>query len=162
MMTRRHRRPPPWGPDVENLIAPALSDLRFRHVDAFNTGDTQAFADNFTADGVWDVPGSFSLVGRTAIREKLAAMLGAFDWIFQVNHDAALLSASADEARARVYFVEHGARPGPAPQFVFGVYDEVCVREAGGWRYARRTGYPLYRGAPDLLEPIRRYPAPPA
>ena len=140
----------------------ALRDLRFRQVNAMNTGDTETFANNFLAEGIWECAGSFSLVGRAAIREKADGWRKIFQWLVQINYDAAVLSASETEARARAYFVEYGLRVGGTAQFVFGVYDEVCVWDGGAWRYARRTCYPLYLGPPDLSAPIRQFPAPPA
>ncbi len=143
----------------EGLLARELADLRFSLVNALNTRDASAFAGTYAEDGVWEVAGGTASVGRDAIRARLEGVFKRYPWLLQTNHDAKVLSASATEARARVYFSEHGSVEGES-RFVMGVYDERCVRRAGAWLYARRTATILYSGPPDLSAPMRR-PIPP-
>jgi uncharacterized protein (TIGR02246 family) len=144
---------------VDPKIDQALRELRFRHINALNTNNTEAFANNFMPDGVWEIPGA-NIVGRAAIREKLEQVLKSVAWHIQLNFDAAVLSATETEARSRVYFMETGVRQGKS-HLCYGVYDEICVKDGALWRFAKRTANPLYRGPTDLSNPIQLYPAPP-
>ena len=143
---------------MDPAIDQGLRELRFRHINAFNTNDTATFANNFMPDGVWEIPGA-TIVGREAIRQKLDDVLAKVEWHIQMNFDAAILSASATEVHARVYFMETGSRGGKS-RVLYGVYDEVCVRDGDVWRFAKRTANPLYRGLADLSDPVQLYPAP--
>jgi len=146
---------------TDEAIDKALRDLRFKHVDALNRRDADTFADNFTPDGVWEVPGSFTTTGRKDIRDRLAnVMAPAFTWVIQVNYDSTLLSASADAARARVYFTEYCMRTNGEAQFVLGTYHEECVRLDGAWKYARRIAHLIYKGPMDLSGETRFFPPP--
>lgn len=142
-------------------VVAAVSALRFRLMDALNTKNFEAFAATFTANGVWEVPGAFSAVGRDAIRGRIEGFIKADDWLTQLYQGDAVLSATSGEAHARAYFTEYGQRAG-APHFVVGVYDEVCVKDRGVWRYAKRTSNLSYRGPADLSAKPTRVVSPPA
>lgn len=146
---------------VSPAVIAGVAALRFRLQDALNTKDFAAFADTFAPDGVWELPGVFTLVGREAIASRIAAMIKSEDWLIQGYQGDAVLSATATRAHARAYFTEYGFRGG-APHFVVGVYDEICVRQGGVWRYAKRTSNLSYRGPADLTGKPARLATPPA
>ena len=140
-----------------------LRDLRFRQVNAMNTGDTETFAKQFPGRGDLGVRGQLQpRRTRSHTREGrwLAEDLPMASARLITTRPCCLLPRPRPAPEP--ISVEYGLRVGGAAQFVFGVYDEVCVWDGGAWRYARRTCYPLYLGPPDLSAPIRQFPAPPA
>ncbi len=146
---------------TDEQIDKALRDLRFRHVDALNRRDPDTFADNFTEDGVWEVPASFRVVGRKDIRHQLAnVMTPKFTWVIQTNYDSIVLSATGDRAKARVYFTEYCMFTTGDVQFVLGVYHEDCVHDGDRWRYARRIAHLIYKGPMNLSGELRFFPPP--
>ena len=144
--------------DIRGLLADML--------DAVARGDATAWARCWTPDGVWVIPGYGELVGTEAVT-RFAELRGQYELCVQ-----SLLSGRADfdgdtatggTATGRWYFREvQRVSPGAGTELL-GCYDDEYRRtratEHGGWRFARRRFWILYRGTITLDGTV--YPPPP-
>jgi hypothetical protein len=135
-----------------------INTLLFQYVDALNCRDEDRFANNFCKDGIWEVPGLFTRVGRVAIRES-RDLPRHNKWIFQIVHQFHILRSTNAEAWVRTYVTEHGHRDGTGV-FFLAIYNDHCVIEDESWRFKHRLCDILYRGNANLSDEILRYPAP--
>ena len=139
--------------EIRRLLADML--------DAVARGDADAWARCWTPDGVWEIPGYGRLVGAEAVA-RFAELRGQYELCVQ-----SLLSGRADvdgnTATGRWYFREvQRASPGAGTDLL-GCYDDEYRRTNstvnGGWRFARRRFWVLYRGSITLDGTA--YPPPP-
>jgi len=139
--------------EIRRLLADML--------DAVARGDADAWARCWTPDGVWEIPGYGRLVGAEAVA-RFAELRGQYELCVQ-----SLLSGRADvdgdTATGRWYFREvQRVSPGAGTDLL-GCYDDEYRRTNstvnGGWRFARRRFWVLYRGSVALDGTV--YPPPP-
>lgn len=144
------------GVHDELEIRELLADM----LDAVARGDADAWARCWTPDGVWAIPGYGKLVGAEAVA-RFAELRGAYELCIQ-----ALLSGrtdiDGDTATGRWYFRELQRTPDGAGTELFGCYDDEYRRTDssanGGWRFARRRFWVLYRGPVALDGTVHRPP----
>ncbi len=144
----------------------AIRSLLADMLDAVARGDADAWGACWTDDGVWVIPGYGELAGPDAVA-RFAELRRGYDLCLQ-----ALLSGSAevdgDRGTGRWYFRELQHSPTAAGEGVgselYGCYDDEYVRtdspRNGGWRFARRRFWVLYRGSVALGGTVRRPPPP--
>jgi ketosteroid isomerase-like protein len=132
------------------LIERQLERLVLHSIRAFDARDWQAFADTFTADGVFvraNAPGE-PLVGRKAIIAGLAAR-AATRLTRHLCTNIEIEVSSADTASGRCYlllFAADATEPAGVdghlsdPPQRIGEYHDTFSRTAEGWRIARRAG----------------------
>jgi hypothetical protein len=132
------------------LIERQLEHLVLHSIRAFDARDWQAFADTFTADGVFvratapDEP----LVGRKAIVAALAAR-AATRLTRHLCTNIEIEVTGAETARGRCYlllFAADATQPAGVdghrsdPTQRIGEYHDTFARTAEGWGIARRAG----------------------
>jgi SnoaL-like domain len=165
----------------------AIRSLVADMLDAVARGDADAWGACWTDDGVWVIPGYGELVGPDAVarfaelrREYdlcLQALLsgraevdgdrGTGRWYFrELQHRS---TSAGDVEAGDLGTGDQGAGdpgagdvgPGPGSE-LYGCYDDEYVRtdspRNGGWRFARRRFWVLYRGSVALDGTVRRPP----
>ena len=132
------------------LIERQLERLVLHSIRAFDARDWQAFADTFTADGVFvraTAPAE-PLVGRAAIVAALAART-ATRLTRHLCTNIEIEVTGVDAASGRCYlllFAADAAQPAGVdgyrsdPTQRIGEYHDTFARTAEGWRIARRAG----------------------
>lgn len=119
-----------------------IRDLTARYNRSFDDGDTDAFAETFTEDGVMEVVGGFEVRGRAGLAEMCRRTP------YGVVHVTADATVDIDGDRAVqdvTVMVLQRPKPDAAPaerQTTLersGRYHDELVRTADGWRFARRT-----------------------
>jgi ketosteroid isomerase-like protein len=156
------------SPEDDVAIRALLADM----LDAVARGDAGAWGECWTDDGVWVIPGYGELVGADATA-RFAELRAGYELCVQ-----ALLSGRADvegdRGTGRWYFreLQRTAAPGPDAAEddsgqgaeLIGCYDDEYRRtdsaRNGGWRFARRRFWVLYRGSVALDGTVRRPPPP--
>ena len=120
---------------IRNLVA--------RYSDAVNQRDLVAFRQLWTSDAVWEIgaPLQASAHGVDEIVALLRRLLQAEKYFMQMTHSG-VIEVNGDRATAR--FVERERGRGESTYYdSLAVYEDVLVREAEGWRFAKR--YYQYR-----------------
>ena len=144
-------------PAAADEIRSLLADM----LDAVARGDVDEWARCWTPDGVWVIPGYGELVGTEAVA-RFAELRGQYEHCVQ-----SLLSGraeiSGDRGSGRWYFRElQRVSPGTGTELI-GCYDDEYRRTDaganGGWKFARRRFWILYRGSVTLDGTV--YPPPP-
>lgn len=114
----------------------AILELVARYNRAVDSGDADARAETFTADGVWDSETGGVIRGREAIREHARTRAPfAHTWRHWTN--SPVVEGGGGEARARQYLLLLGIDGPPRPRLI-GAYEDTLRREPDGWRFARR------------------------
>jgi hypothetical protein len=116
----------------------ALRELAERYAHAVDRRDWALAEGLFSRECVLTGPG-YELVGRDAI----LAGLRQIDryWATQHSVHNQLVELAGDRASAETYCTAHHLyeRAGRKRKLSWGIrYQDRCVREGGGWRYARR------------------------
>jgi uncharacterized protein (TIGR02246 family) len=115
----------------------AIDEVRDAHVAALNAGDAEAWAAQFTDDGVQMPPNAPANVGR--------AMIGSWSQAF-LDHFRVQFALSVDEVRVLdewalergEYTISLHPKAGGPPMQDSGKYITVYQRDAGAtWRMAR-------------------------
>ena len=119
-----------------------IQNLYARYTHAFDGGDGQALANVYTLDGSFSVAGKVVAEGR----EKLAAQPRKPSpdrpHTRHLNANIAI-EASAEGARGQAYvFITTVEQGKPIVVSNGGVYDDVIVKTADGWRFKRRSFTP--------------------
>ena len=114
----------------------AILDLVARYNHAVDSGDADARAETFTADGVWDSETGGVIRGREAIREHARAR-APFAHTWRHWTGSPVVEGGGDGARARQYLLLLGVE-GPLRPLLIGAYEDTLRREPDGWRFARR------------------------
>jgi uncharacterized protein (TIGR02246 family) len=117
----------------------AILDLAARYNHAIDGGDPQAWADTFTADGVFVSTRS----GRHAGREALVAFAEDFartrkgirHW---VNNLVVEGDSATGRASLRCYLLLWDTNQSPPAVVGAADYEDDLVRVDGAWRFARR------------------------
>ena len=116
---------------VRNLVA--------RYTDAVNERDIAAFRQLWTYDAVWEIgpPLQSRADGIDEIVALLRRLLQAEQYFMQMTHSG-VIEIKGDQATAR--FVERERGRGESTYYEnLAVYEDVLVREADGWRFAKRS-----------------------
>jgi len=131
--------------DIENRLRfledeAEIHRLAARFSDAVNTRDLAAFADLWASAGaVWII--GPPLASRAEGREAIVAMLDRLyqieRYFMQMTHSG-VITLVGDHATARFIIREHGRGDGTYYENL-GVYNDDLVREADGWRFAKRS-----------------------
>ena len=130
----------PLQPGDHGLIA----DVVHRYAWALDTGDADAFARCFTADGelLWDAfDAPYQWKGADELR-RFAAFLRDLPTTAGRQHHVSnlVIDAEGGAVRGRSYvavMVRQGAAPYPLT--VLGWYEDIYRRTDAGWRIARRV-----------------------
>ena len=113
--------------------------LAARFSDAVNERDNAAFSSLWANTGaIWEI--GKPLPSRAEGKEAIAALLeGLFKverYFMQMNHSG-VITLGGDRATARFVIREHGRGDGTYYDNL-AVYNDVLVRESGGWRFLER------------------------
>lgn len=112
----------------------AIVDLAARYNHAFDSQNSDAWADTFTADGVFESPGGRA-TGREELRAYNANREGATDrrhWIDNVT-----IEGDGETAQLRCYLLLIDITQGGAP-VATGRYDDDLARVDGAWKFTHR------------------------
>ena len=115
---------------IRNLVA--------RFTDAVNERDIAGFRQLWTDDAVWEIrpPLQSRAEGVDEIVALLRRLLQAEQYFMQMTHSG-VIEIKGDRATAR--FVERERGRGESSYYdSLAVYEDVLVREADGWRFAKR------------------------
>jgi ketosteroid isomerase-like protein len=115
---------------IRNLVA--------RYTDAVNERDIGAFRELWTDDAVWEIgpPLQSRKEGVDEIVALLSRLLQAEKYFMQMTHSG-VIEIKGDRATAR--FVERERGRGESSYYdSLAVYEDLLMREADGWRFAKR------------------------
>ena len=116
---------------IRNLVA--------RYTDAVNERDIPAFRQLWTDDAVWEIgpPLQSRAEGIDEVVALLRRLLKAEQYFMQMTHSG-VIEIKGDRATAR--FGERERGRGESSYYdSLAVYKDVLVREADGWRFAKRS-----------------------
>ena len=116
----------------------SIRNLAASFTDAVNERDLASFRQLWTDDAVWEI--GPPLTSRADGVEEIVALLRrlsqAEQYFMQLTHSG-VIEVKGDRATAR--FVERERGRGESSYYdSLAVYEDVLVREAYGWRFARR------------------------
>ena len=117
-----------------------IQALAARFSDTVNERDVTAFAQLWASDRpIWEI--GPPLQSRAEGIDEIVALLGrlmqAEQYFMQMTHSG-VIEIKGDQATAR--FVERERGRGESTYYDnLAVYEDVLVREAGGWRFAKRS-----------------------
>jgi ketosteroid isomerase-like protein len=122
--------------------------------------DPVASAAVYTENGVLSAFNGPDIVGRAAIEAAFVATFTPVRFLIQ-NCGASVIEVDGDTARASSSVSEIlQMKNGEQLSCCFGNYDDVLVRTADGWRFARRRFNPFFRG--NLQSDGKKYADPAA
>ena len=114
-----------------------IQQLVARYNFAVDGGDADAFADTFTAEGVFTVAGQ-EMRGHDALRAFVEGRTGIGPRRHVVS--SILVDGDGDAATLRAYLqVVAKADDGSFAVSTQGTYDDRLVRTGDGWRFSART-----------------------
>lgn len=118
--------------EIQNLIN--------AYHEAGSVGDFPRMIATFAPDAVWEFTQSGSTFqGHAAISEAVAAFTAALEYVAQINAPAVIM-VDGDAANARSSIRESGKFAGRDEGVeAFGIYHDSLVRDASGWKFARRA-----------------------
>jgi hypothetical protein len=114
--------------------------LAARFSDAVNERDVPVFGRLWADEGaVWSIgpPLAARAEGREAIVAQLGSLYKLERYFMQMTHSG-VVTLDGDRATARFVVREHGRGDGTYYENL-AVYNDELVREAGRWRFAKRT-----------------------
>ena len=117
----------------------SIRNLAASYSDAVNQRDLVAFRQLWTGGAVWEIgaPLQASAHGIDEIVALLRRLLQAEKYFMQMTHSG-VIEIRGDRATAR--FVEAERGRGESTYYdCLAVYEDVLVREADGWRFAKRS-----------------------
>lgn len=116
---------------IRNLVA--------HYSDAVNQRDLAAFRQLWADDAVWEIgpPLQARAEGIDEIVALLRRLLQAEQYFMQMTHSG-VIQMKGDRATTRFVVRERGR--GESTYYdCLAVYEDVVVREAGGWHFAKRV-----------------------
>jgi uncharacterized protein (TIGR02246 family) len=114
-----------------------IQQLVARYNFAVDGGDAAAFADTFTADGVFTVAAN-EMRGHDALRAFVESRAGVGPRRHVVT--SMIVDGDGDAATLRAYLqVVARSDDGTFAVSTQGTYDDRLVRTGAGWRFAART-----------------------
>lgn len=138
-----------------------VRNLAGRYCDAVLRGDRDRFADCWTADAEWVVPGGAVLAGRDVIVERYLELRRPFELCVQELLSGVIEPGerSGCDAVATWQIRELQRRDDGRTNCVLGVYRDVMRRDDDGTlRFAQRRFDVVYRGPLDLSGTLWRLP----
>ena len=135
------------------MVECEVRNLAGRYCDAVLRGDRERFADCWTADAQWVVPGGEVLAGRDVIVERYVELRRPFLFCVQELLSGVIEPGqeSGADAVATWQIREVQRRGDGRTNCVIGVYDDVMRRDDDGvLRFARRRFDVVYRGPLNL------------
>lgn len=111
-----------------------------RAVDLDSNGDGNSYAVLYTPDGEWST-GPGMIKGSAALAKMITRRYGqlkAQGWESRHANTNLLLTPTPEGARGSVYALVYDASTHPATINHSGVYDDLLVKTANGWRFKRR------------------------
>ena len=118
-----------------------IGNLYSRYNLCSDLGDSDGYADCFTADGTLDLmPHELRIEGRAALHEHKVRDLAARQGYRRHWNGNLFLEKRADgSVRGRCYLMAFNGRTGELPGIAdCGVYEDDIVRDGGAWRFRRR------------------------
>ncbi|WP_223691933.1 nuclear transport factor 2 family protein [Leifsonia poae] len=116
-----------------------LLALQAEFTDAGMQGDFDGFASQFTARGIWRIPGiGVEFVGREQIRAGIERLKESWEFFVQTAHPG-VIELSGDTARGRVYIAEFGRLRDGGSHSNHAIYHDRYERTEQGWRFAARS-----------------------
>ena len=128
-----------------------IRELVARYSDAVGARDEAAWGATWAKDGEWSVMGR-EAKGREAAVALWNELMGGLSFIVQMA-TTGNIQLAGDQATGGWTVTEHGKFGNGTALFTIGLYDDVYVRSAEGWRFQSRAFRPLYAGPPDLSAP---------
>jgi hypothetical protein len=126
------------------------------YAEAVLRNDPALFADTWTEDAVWSMPGAATIVGRDDIARTFRDSRGRFRLCVQELLSGRITVAESDHAAARWQVRELQWRADGTGSELLGVYDDVMVvGEDDVLRFVRRDFELLYRGPVDVPGKVR-------
>jgi uncharacterized protein (TIGR02246 family) len=124
-----------------------IQQLYGRYAVGYDSGNGEMWAGVFTPDGTFELPGGKTLAGRKQLAEFAAAPgnnKGPTN-VFHVNSNITI-EPSADGATgvAYVMLVNIGESGKPSALTGGGIYRDVFVKTAEGWRIKKRVFQPAH------------------
>lgn len=122
----------------------AIRELLIAYGRDFAKRDFAAYAQLFASDGVWSGggPGARAYTGPDAIREFVTRTYPPSQYPGSYHVMSSLSVQILDENNATAWsrwtYIVLGVHGEPAP-FAAGHYEDTLVREAGAWKFKRRT-----------------------
>jgi uncharacterized protein (TIGR02246 family) len=133
-----------------------IHDLVGRYCEAVLRNDAARFAETWTTDATWAVPGAGEIVGRDAIVETFTSIRSGYPLCVQQILNGTLSIADDRRATATHQVRELQWREDGTGSELIGVYhDDLVADDAGQWRFARRDFELLYDGPVDLSGRLR-------
>ncbi len=121
-----------------------IADLVARFDDAVNRRDTDEFAALWSPNAVWEIgePMPMRVEGAPTIVETWKGMIAHTTWLFRGSF-AGVVTLEGNRARGRWPCVETGtfAATADTPERGYdnrAIYDDLYVREDGGWLFSHR------------------------
>ena len=130
-------------------VVNAVRDLIARFDDAINRRDMHTFHGLWTADAVWDIRTMSTSTGPDAITATIAGMLDNWEVFFQLSGEA-VIESDGDQVLARSPMWEFGRSHGGQSYSGYALNADRFVTGANGWRFARRTWYPMLVNQADI------------
>ena len=131
------------GPADDRL---AIRELLDAYSDAVCRVDADAWGDLWTEDSEWALP-DYPEIGTTRGRASIVAMwvaaMKGYPGILFVTTPGSI-EVDGDRAVVRAYTSEVFDQDGVTKRDR-GVYDDICVREGGRWRFQRRSFRNVHR-----------------
>lgn len=130
------------------MTNPVEDELAIRHLvaayaDAVNRRDESLWASTWATDGVWDLMGN-AIEGKDAVVATWKGAMGGFAFVVQLVYQGTV-AIDGDTATGRWYLAEHLKPQGDDNgMFNIGTYIDDYVKEAGEWKFARRSYHVLY------------------
>lgn len=124
-----------------------IEQLYGRYAIGYDSGNGEMYASVFTADATFELPGGKTVQGRKQLAEFAAAPgnnKGPTN-VFHVNSNTTI-EPSPEGARgvAYVVLVNIGSSGKPSALTGGGIYRDVFVKTADGWRIKKRTFQPAH------------------
>lgn len=126
----------------------AIRSLVARYAEAVSAYDEDQWAATWAEKGQWLVMGR-SPAGREELLEVWHELMSGFEFVVQ-QATSGYVALDGDRAKGSWQILEFGKLKAGGSIINIGLYRDECVREAGEWRFAKRTFSPRYVGPPDL------------
>ncbi|MCE7010274.1 nuclear transport factor 2 family protein [Kibdelosporangium philippinense] len=127
-----------------------IEALRGEFTDSAMSRDYDRFANLFTVDGVWRIPGAAEFFNRADIRAGIERLQGGWEFFTQSIHPGAV-ELKGDTATGRVYVEEFGRFKDGRSHRNYSVYHDRYLRTSDGWRFAERVYEMRYQDDSPLL-----------
>ena len=125
--------------DQETKDRLAIRELADRYTLAVTRRDWDAMAAVFHEDARWITSVGHNFVGRPAIRAGISEVVGAMEFLIQMQHAITIDDLTADSAVTRCILNEFGRAPGGQMGVnVMGVYTDKVTKVDGRWGFAER------------------------